>query len=121
MPQTGARGERILEAGGQHYTVLFTNRALAEVERALDQPIIGVLASASDQKLSIGELAKMLQIGIEHGRRDAQATGPQLTINDAWAIMDELGFAQVTPVVFGAIADVLSYGAPKSEGERPSP
>ena len=116
---SGARGERFLEAGGQRYTVLFTNRALAEAERALDKPIISLLTAAQAGELSIGDVARLLQIGIEHGRRDAQSPGPQLTANDAWAIMDELGFSAVTGAVFGAVADVLSYGAAPVEGESP--
>ena len=116
---SGARGERFLEANGQRYTVLFTNRALAEAERALARPIIGLLTSAQGGDLSIGDVARLLQIGLECGRRDAQAPGPQLTTNDAWMIMDELGFSAVTQAVFGAVADVLSYRAAPVESESP--
>lgn len=121
MAQSGARGERFLEAGGQRYAVLFTNRALAEAERGLDKPVIGLLTAAQGGNLSIGDVAKLLQIGIEHGRRDAQAGGPQVTISEIWAIMDELGFSAVTQAVLGAIADVLSYGAAPTEGKSPPP
>jgi hypothetical protein len=119
MGTSGARGERFLEANGQRYTVLFTNRALAEAERALARPIIGLLTSAQGGDLSIGDVARLLQIGLECGRRDAQAPGPQLTLQDAWGIMDELGFSQVTQAVFGAVADVLSYRAAPVESESP--
>lgn len=119
MPQSGAgaRGERILEAGGRRYTVLFTNRALAEAERVCDRPIIGILTSAQGGELSISTVARVLQIGIEYGRRDAHEAGPQLTMDDAWRIMDELGFPAVTQAVFMAIADVLGYKQAE-EGEN---
>jgi len=122
---SGARGERFLEAGGQRYTVLFTNRGLAEAERGLDKrgpvgpTVIGLLTAAQGGDLSIGDVARLLQIGLECGRRDAQAPGPQLTLQDAWGIMDELGFSQVTQAVFGAVADVLSYRAAPVESESP--
>ena len=77
--------------------------------------VVGLLTSASNGDLSIGDLSRLLQIGIEHGRRDAQEPGPQLGMEDAWRIMDELGFSEVVQAVFGAIAGVLSYGGPRPE------
>jgi hypothetical protein len=119
MTQSGARGERFLEAAERRYAVLFTNRALAEAERALEKPIIGLLTSASNGDVSISNLARLLQVGIEHGRRDAGEPGPQLGMEDAWRILDEVGVPAVIEAVFLAIADVLSYRKGEEKGGNP--
>ena len=105
----GARGEGIVEAEGQTYPVLFTNRALAQAEKALGKPLTGFLAVIMRNELGVGDTAQLLAIGIEFGRRDAKTGGKAYTLDDAYRIMDAVGFTAVAAVIMEAIAAVLVY------------
>ncbi len=115
-PGTGARGEGFLQAGDETYPILFTNRAIFRAERVIGKPVLQITNALSDQTLSMGDLVRMLLIGLEEGRRDAgfamsatrQGNRPY-ALNDAWDIMDLAGFRAVLVAVFEALAAVLSY------------
>lgn len=123
---TGARGEGFVETpDGKQYAILFTNRAIAEAERALKKSVIGMMRdfeAAGVAGLGVNEIGHLLYVGMEHGRRDAHAGGKQLSLSDAWDLMDVIGFAEATRVVLEAISAVLSY-SPESEfaGEAENP
>ena len=106
---TGARGEAILEAEGESYPILFTNRAIFEAERATGKAVLEIINMLSTQSLSMGALVQLLLIGLEHGRRDARQNNRPHTLNDAWNIIDVVGFRAVLAAVFEALAAVLSY------------
>ena len=117
----GARGEGSLEIEGRRYALLFTNRALAEGEKATGKSTLLLLRSLETMELGIGDLAQLLYVGMEYGRREARAGGRSYTINDAFRILDALGFAQVASAVVQAVVAVLSYGQGEAEdGERPA-
>lgn len=109
---TGARGETTLTAEGREYPILFTNRALAQAERTSGKPMLELLSAIQSNKLGIGDTAQLLAIGMEFGRRDAHAGGRSYTLEDAWRVMDELGFTTVVTAVIEAVAAVLAYSPP---------
>ncbi len=119
--QLGARGEGIIQVEDgalgttQEYHILFTNRAIAEAESSTGKGIIGLLQGFQIGTTGIGDVAHLLAAGLEAARRDARAGGKPFTLAEAYAIMDQVGFAEVTRVTVEAISAVMSY---KGEGAQ---
>jgi hypothetical protein len=108
----GARGEAFIEVDGERLAVLLTNRALSEVEKATGKTVLELARGAENTGMS--EAAQLLRAGLEYGRRDARNGGRQVTLDDAWRIMDQLGFVPVVEVVLKALADVLAFRGEKT-------
>ena len=115
----GARGDVTFQAGEREVRVLFTNRALADVERRLGRGIVAVIQDMSQGDAGITETVQILQAGMEASRRDAREPGPAVQANQAFDVMDAAGFATVLEAVMAAISDVLSYGV-DDEGADPN-
>lgn len=116
---TGARGEAVLTVGDEQIAVLFTNRALAEAERATGKTILQLARAASASELGMGDTAQLLHCGMEAARREARPGGRSYTINDAWRVLDQLGFGRVAVAIMEAIVAVLSYNSEaKAEAEE---
>lgn len=118
---TGARGEGQLEVDGKVYEILFTNKALADAEKATGKTVLQLANEARAQATGMGDTAQLLYIGIETARRENRSGGKSYSLMDAWRIMDALGFAAVLTVVLEAMTDVLSYGTGSAEDEEPDP
>jgi len=116
-PGTGARGEASLQAGDESYPILFTNRAIFRAERVIGKPVLQITSALSEQTLSMGDLVRMLLIGLEEGRRDARDGKRPYALNDAWDVLDAAGFRAVLVAVFDALAQVLSYSQEANEQE----
>jgi hypothetical protein len=113
----GARGETTLRVGETEYRLLYTNRAIAEAEAALGKSIIAVA-----REPGIADVGQLLAAGMEAARREAKTGGRAYTVNDAYHVMDEVGFATAAKAVLEAVAAVLSYSsAEESEPESPNP
>lgn len=116
----GARGERFIEYEGKELPVLFTNRALAEAEQRTGK-IILQLANRLD--LGMGDVATMLCVGLEAARRD-MAPGlrqrKQYTLDDAWKIMDAVGYTACITAVMEAMMAVMAY-EPEATGDEDDP
>lgn len=108
----GPRGEsRILLPDGGEITVLFTNRALAEAETALNKSVLQLARQAADGGIGIGDIAQLLAVGMEYARRDAGIPGPRLNLSDAYRVLDAVGFVAAAQAVLESLAAVLSYQA----------
>lgn len=105
-----ARSLQTIYSGEREINILFTNRALATVESRLGRSVIGVAQGFADGEAGITEVAHLLQVGMEEARRDARESGKSITLDDAYKVMDEVGFAEVASVVMSAVAEVLSFG-----------
>ena len=117
----GARGEGIIQVDGTEHRILFTNRAVAEAESSIGKGIIGLLQGFQSGTTGIGDVAHLLAAGLEAARRDAHAGGRPVTLDDAYRIMDQVGFAEVTRCTVEAISAVLSYGKNKDDEATTSP
>lgn len=120
----GARGEAVLEVRGTVYPVLYTNRALAVAEREVGRPVLKLLKDLiadEMESLTFDEAARLLQIGLEAGRRDAQVARRPYTLDDAWAVMDAVGFLAVARTVLVAMGAVVKFGAGDAGGEEHPP
>lgn len=105
----GARGEGTIQAGDREVSVLFTNRALADAEKAIGRGIIGVAQGFQDGRSGVGDVAHLLQAGMEAARRDERRGGRSVTIQDAYEVLDKAGFTAVANAVMLAVAAVLEY------------
>jgi hypothetical protein len=112
-----ARGEGTIQVGDNEVQVLFTNRALAEVEGKLGKSILQILSGFNSGASGITELAHLLRAGMEAARKEAHAGGRMAKITDAFAILEEIGFARVAEPVLLAATAVLDYGASESDGD----
>lgn len=112
----GARGEGIIRTDEAEHRVLFTNRAIAEAESATGKGIIGLLQGFQIGTTGIGDVAHLLAAGLETARRDVHAGGRPVTLDDAYRIMDQVGFAETSRCVVEAISAVLSYGKNRDDG-----
>ena len=104
-----ARSEQIITTDDREVKILYTNRALATAEKLMGKSVISVAQGFADGGSGIAEIAILLQVGIDEYRRDARLGGPAITVNDAYSIMDEVGFSEIAGVVMNAIAQVLGY------------
>lgn len=118
---TGARGEAFLQVGDESYPILFTNRAIFEAERVTGKPVLHIIRTISEETLSMGDLVRLLFIGVEHGRRDARQEKRPYTLKNAWDIIDAAGFRAVLAAVFEALAMVLSYSQETEEADESPP
>ena len=116
---TGARGEATIVAGDEQVRVLFTNRAIAEAEKAIGRSILGILQGFVENTTGIGDLAQLLLQGMQAARRDARG-GSVVRIQDAWDVLDAAGFGTVAAAVMEAVAAVLAYD-PNAEAEDEDP
>ena len=119
---TGARGDVAIQDGDHEIRLLYTNRALANVERALGKSII-TAAQVGNGGGGIYDVAQLLLAGMEAARQEARATGRAHTLADAYAVMDRVGFAKAANAVMEGVAAVLSYGTetPREEGGDDDP
>ncbi len=116
----GARGEAVIEVpGGEPVTILFTNRALADAERATGKSVLDLAREAGQGRLGMADTAQLLYVGMEAARRDARVGGRAYNVNDAYAVLDAVGYARVAAPVMEAIAAVLAFEAGGEEGDNP--
>ena len=111
-----ARGEGYLTVGEEQVTILFTNRALAQAEMQLGKTVLQIANDAAAGDLGITDVARLLLVGMQAARRDLKLKGTPPGIKDAFAVMDEAGFAEAARVVMETLATVLSYDP--NEGEE---
>lgn len=105
----GARGERIIQAGEQEIRILFTNRALADAEKSMGKSVFGVARGLINGQSGIGDIASLLQAGMQAARRDAGEKPFAVSLDRAFAVLDEVGVTAVASAVMEAMAAVLSY------------
>ena len=117
MPALGARGEATLETSAGEMRLLYTNRALMQAETQMGKSVLGVAEGFTNGVSGITDVAQLLRVGMEAARRDAREGGRSVTLNDAIAVLEELGFTTVAATVMTAVAAVLSYD--NSEDQDP--
>lgn len=115
----GARGEAELETDSRTVRLLYTNRALAEVEAAMDKSILAVLVGFKAGDSGISDLGLLLRAGMEAARRDAREGGRPVSLTEAYNVLDEVGFSAAAAAVFGSIAEVLSYDREADDSPNP--
>ncbi len=106
--------------GERTYTLLYTNRALADAERATGKTITEIARGMSAGSVGVGDVAQMLLVGLEHARRETRARGRSYTLTDAWGILDQAGFTSVAAAVMEAVGAVLTYSPGGEDEDEPA-
>jgi len=118
---TGARGDAVIQAGEREVRLLFTNRALANAERQIGKSVIAVAQGFARGDTGISDVAQLLMAGMEAARQEARTGGRATTLNDAYGVMDQVGYERATQAVMEAIASVLSYKGEDASGDGADP
>ncbi len=118
---TGARGESTIQVGDREIKVLFTNRALADAERAIGKTTLQLARGMQQDELGIGDMVILLRVGMEAARKDAREPGPSISMNAAFDVMDTAGFMAVSVAAMEAVAAVLTFGGDGVPDESPNP
>jgi hypothetical protein len=100
--------ERIIESGGEEIRVLYTNRALAEAEEYLDKGIIEILQGYESGTSGLRDTAALLRAGMEAARRKARTGKRPISMNDAYDVLDNVGFGEVAAEILEAVTEVLN-------------
>lgn len=98
--------ERTFKSGGRDRALRFTHDALYRLEQKLGRPLAALQAS-----LEPAELHVLLWAGLEGARRKAGFPAEPATVEQAAAIIDELGADAVVSLAVGAIRDAFPRGA----------
>lgn len=115
----GARGERILLVDNKEVRILFTNRALAGAERRLSRGIVAIVEGFNTGSSGLFEVATLLNVGMEASRVEYKSGGKPVSMDDAYDILDKVGFATAATSVVQAVADVISF-EPETNGNDPN-
>jgi len=117
---SGARGEAILSLpDGTEARILFTNRAVAEAEAALGRSVIVLLEDFQEGRAGIIETATLLRVGMEAERRDSRSGGRVVSDNDAYNVLDQVGFGRALAAVMEAVSAVLTFDAEEDADPNP--
>ena len=117
---SGARGEGILKLGDEERPILFTIRALADVETQLGKTVQKIGQSMQGEGLPLADLARLTLTGLEAARRDTYPGTRPYTIADAWAIIESMGFLPATKAVFAAIGAAYNYDGSVADANPPA-
>ena len=102
-------------AGEDEIDILFTNRSLAQAETQLGKTVLQIANDAADGNLGMGDVARLLLVGMRAAHRDSKLRSTPPSMLDAFDVMDEVGFSETARVVFEALAAVLSYDPKDAE------
>lgn len=117
----GARGESHVKDGGEEIPLLFTNRALLEVERMVGKPIITILLDYYEKKISMDSISKILRVGLETARKESMGKQATVSLDEAFDILDRVGFTDCAAAIVSGISEVINYSQSEPEKEGSSP
>ena len=115
----GVRGEAAIQTENGEVLVLYTNRALVDIEATTGKSILALAEGFESYETGITDIAHILRAGMENHRRDARAGGQICKLNDALNVLDEVGFTAVAAAVMEAVAFVLGYGVESEDDPNP--
>lgn len=105
----GARGEQIIQTDSGEVRLLYTNRALAQAEGRIGQGIVEILRDFETGG-SISDVAELLRAGMQAARQEATGGTRPVRLQEAYEVLDDIGFAAAIEAVALGIAAVLGYG-----------
>lgn len=92
----------------KNYPLKYNNKALRMIEKSLDMPITK-LGEALQTEVSIGMLTEIFRVGLLHWR-------PEITLDEAGEIMDEIGITKAAEAVGKAFEMAFSD---ENKGKNP--
>lgn len=106
--------ERTFKSGGRDRALRFTHDALYRLEQALERPLAALQSPPEP-----AELRALLWAGLEGARRKAGSPAEPATLEQAAAIIDELGVDATASLAFGALRAAFPKGAAAGEPDQP--
>jgi flagellar capping protein FliD len=106
--------EVLIQGETTEYRVLYTNRALLNVETWTGKSIIQIVRGFLDGKSGVNEIARLLQAGMDAARKDAGTGNKQVTLEDALDALDDIGTINALNQLQDAVGGVLN----KVEGDQ---
>lgn len=101
--------EVLIQGENEEYRVLYTNRALLNVETWTGKSINQIISGFIDGKSGVHEIARLLQAGIDAARKDSGG-GKQVTLDDALSALDDIGTVNALNQIQEAVIGVLNRG-----------
>lgn len=115
------KGMCTITAGGAELPLFFNNYALGEIEKDLERGIPAILRGYDETgKSGIREVSIMIQHGFNEARRELKLAKKRLSYIEATRILDAFGFVNVSPVIFQAIAETITFNPNDEEQETES-
>ena len=108
--------EVIIQGETQEYRVLYTNRALLNVETWTGKSIMEIVAGYVSGKTGVNDIARMMQAGMDAARKDG-GSGKQVTLDDALAALDDIGTVNAATEIADAVKGVLN----RDKSDNPDP
>jgi len=99
--------EVLIQGETQEYQVLYTNRALLNVETWTGKSIIQIVRGFVDGKSGVNEIARLLQAGMDAARKDVGG-GKQVTLDEALDALDDIGTINALNELQSAVGGVLN-------------
>lgn len=107
----GARSEQVIQLEEREVKLLFTNRALADAETQLGKTVIAIAQGFQAGQSGLVDVATLLRVGMEAARRENHDSSKPVSLQDAYEVMDAVGFAEVASVVMNSVADIIGYSS----------
>jgi len=102
------KGYAVIQDGAEELPVYFDNEALALAERVMKKSVFAVLSGFETGQSGIAECAHLIAVGASHARSRLRLPGGRMTQNQALKLMDRVPYTKVAPIVFGAIAEIIT-------------
>lgn len=102
----------MIQGAEKEYRVLYTNKALLNIETWTGKSIMEIIAGYVNSKTGVKEIARMLQAGMEAARKDSGGKD-QVTLDDALEALDDIGTVNAATEIAEAVKGVLN----RDEGE----
>lgn len=97
-----------IKVGDKAYSLKYNNKALRTLERTLDMSLVK-LGEMMQENMSIGTLTEIFRVGLLH-------KNPEITVDEAGEIIDEIGLTEAADAVGKALE--LAFGESEGEGKN---
>ncbi len=110
LGMSGARGDLRLEVGGEEVGLFFSNRSLAEFEAQAGRSAwVLVDLFAKGMLPGINDLVGLMRAGMEGWRLANEPNRRSLTLDDAFGVLDQVGYVAAASLVMPAVSEVLFF------------
>lgn len=115
-PKFGPRSEVTFDSGEGTVGLLYTNRALAEVETQTGKSVwMMVEVFGKGFYPPIVDLVVLLKAGMEAYRREHDPYSTQVSTDDAYRVLDLVGYSFAVTQVMPAVGEVLFFTREKKQ------
>ncbi len=115
-PKFGPRSEVTFESGEGTVGLLYSNRALAEVEAQIGKSVwMLVDVFGNGYYPAIHDLVLLLRAGMEAYRKEHEPSAKPVSLDDAYKVLDLVGYSYTVTQVMPAAGEVLFFTRPEKK------